>query len=139
MEYIIKLSDRIRQHEGCVLKPYLDSEGIWTAGIGRNLEAVPFSQDEVELMFQNDLRRAQNGAETLFPYSELNEVRRGVLTEMVFQMGVAGVSKFKNFLDAALHHDWQRAHDEMLDSKWAKQTPGRAKELAGIFLSGEIA
>jgi lysozyme len=55
---------------------------------------------------------------------------------MVFQMGVAGVSKFKRFLAAALAEDWQRAHDEMLDSKWAKQTPSRAKELARVFIEG---
>lgn len=135
----MSLSDRIKQHEGKRFKPYEDSEGILTVGYGRNLEAVPFSQDEIDLMFENDLRRAVEGSKTFLCYTGLDDTRRGVLTEMVFQMGVAGVSKFKKFLNAAAQHDWQNAHDEMLDSKWAKQTPGRAKELAGIFLTGEIA
>jgi lysozyme len=128
--------ERIKRHEGKSSRPYLCSEGYTTVGYGRNLERVPFSEDEMDLMFENDYRRALDGAEGFFCYSQLNDVRRGVLIEMVFQMGTFGVSKFRRFLDAALERDWQRAHDEMLDSKWAKQTPQRAQELAGIFLKG---
>jgi lysozyme len=136
MPTLNNLKSRIKRHEGKRERPYEDSEGILTVGYGRNLEAVPFSQDELDLMFDNDFRRAQDGAEGFFCYSQLNDVRRGVLIEMVFQMGVKGVSKFKRFLDAALTENWQMAHDEMLDSKWAKQTPSRAKELAEVFLRG---
>ena len=132
----MNVKDRIKKHEGKRFRPYKDSEGILTVGYGRNLEAVAFSQDEIDLMFENDFRRAQDGAESFFCYSQLNDVRRGVLIEMVFQMGIYGVGKFEKFLAAAFAEDWQKAHDEMLDSKWAKQTPSRAKELAGVFLRG---
>jgi lysozyme len=118
-------------------KPYYDSEGVLTAGYGRNLAAVPFSRDEIDLMFENDFRRARDGAESFIIYPHLNRARRGVLVEMVFQMGVHGVSKFRKFLAAALEADWQAAHDEMLDSRWHDQTPERAQELARIFLRGE--
>lgn len=132
----MSLRDRIKKHEGCVTVPYYDSEGIMTVGIGRNLQAVPFSEDEIELMFSNDLRRARAGAKTFECYVDLDPMRQGVLTEMVFQMGVNGVSKFKKFLIAANNHDWATAAEEMLDSKWAKQTPERAKSLAKLFLRG---
>ena len=132
----MSLRDRIKKHEGCVTVPYYDSEGIMTVGIGRNLQAVPFSEDEIELMFSNDLRRARAGAKTFECYADLDPMRQGVLTEMVFQMGVNGVSKFKKFLIAANNHDWPTAAEEMLDSKWAKQTPERAKSLAKLFLRG---
>ena len=56
---------------------------------------------------------------------------------MVFQMGAAGVGRFVKFGNAAMRHDYETAAIEMLDSKWAKQTHGRAKELAGIFERGE--
>lgn len=133
----MSLEDRIKRHEGCRDKPYMDSEGIMTVGYGRNLEAVPFSQDEMDLMFKNDFERARQGAETLYVYEFLNRARRGVLIEMVFQMGISGVQKFKKFLTAALQSKWQEAHDEMLDSRWHDQTPERARELATIFLRGE--
>ena len=132
------LEDRIKLHEGCRLRPYQDSEGIWTVGYGRNLESAPFSRPEVELLFANDFKRARQGAEMLHVYDSLNEVRQGVLVEMVFQMGYQGVRRFKKFLSAAIQEKWADAHREMLDSKWAKQTPDRASRLAYIFKTGEL-
>jgi len=133
----MKLSDRIEQHEGRRNRPYRCSRGKLTVGVGRNIDDVSFSDDEIDLMLKNDIRRARNGAETFLAYQSLNEVRRGVLVEMIFQMGVAGVAKFRKFLEAAYMHEWQTAHDEMLDSRWHKQTPTRAKKLAEIFLHGK--
>lgn len=132
----MSLKDRIKRHEGKRFEPYEDSEGILTVGYGRNLRDVPFSQDEIDLMFDNDFLKARQGAETFIAYKEMNEIRQGVLIEMIFQMGIRGVSRFRKFLQAALLHDWARAADEMLDSKWHKQTPERAEELARLFLRG---
>ena len=132
----MSLKERIKRHEGKRYQPYEDSEGILTVGYGRNLRDVPFSANEIELMFDNDFLRASLGAESFDAYQQMNEIRRGVLTEMVFQMGVNGVSKFKKFLAASFAHDWTRAADEMLDSRWAKQTPERARELAKLFMRG---
>ena len=132
----MSLKERIKKHEGKRFEPYEDSLGILTVGYGRNLKDVPFSQDEIDLMFDNDFKRASDGAESLEPYYFLDEIRRGVLIEMVFQMGVQGVSRFKKFLRAACDGDYARAAEEMLDSKWAKQTPERARELAKTFLRG---
>jgi lysozyme len=133
------LAQRIERHEGKRNKAYKDSAEILTAGIGRNLEHVSFTDEEVYLMFRNDLTRAKQGAETFYVYQKLNDVRREVLIEMVFQMGVRGVNKFKRFLKAAQSRDWEGAHKEMLDSKWYKEdSPGRALELANIFRSGRL-
>ncbi len=129
--------DRTKRHEGCRPKPYRDSEGILTVGYGRNLEAVAFTTGEINLMFQNDWAWAKQNAETFIVYEHLNEARRGVLIEMVFQLGARGVKKFKRFLAFASLGDYEQAHDEMLDSKWHKQTPSRCEELANIFLRGE--
>lgn len=131
------LKSRIKTHEGCRLTPYRDSEGVLTVGYGRNLEAVPFSQGEVDLMFENDFARAKQHAETFVVYESLNEARRGVLIEMLFQMGARTVGEFKKFLNYAQQGDYERAHEEMLDSKWHFQTPARCEELADIFLRGE--
>ena len=132
----MSLRSRIKTHEGRRFEPYEDSVGVLTVGYGRNLRDVPFSQDEIDLMFENDLNRARDGALSIPAYHEMNELRRGVLIEMVFQMGASGVSNFKNFLNACMHHEWARAAEEMLDSKWARQTPERAQELARVFLRG---
>jgi hypothetical protein len=49
-------------------------------------------------------------------------------------MGVSGVMKFSRMWAAIRGEAWDRAADEMLDSKWAKdQTPRRAAVLAWRF------
>jgi len=132
----LSLRERIKKHEGYATVPYYDSREVLTVGYGRNLRDVPFSEPEIELMFSTDLARARAGAQTFDCYKELNKTRQDVLVEMVFQMGANGVSKFKKFLAAANDHEWVWAAEEMLDSKWAVQTPKRAKELAKLFLRG---
>ena len=47
-------------------------------------------------------------------------------------MGLGTVAKFKLSMKAFENKDWEEAANQMLDSKWAKQTPNRAKELADI-------
>lgn len=131
-----ELERRIKRHEGCRFEPYKDSEGILTAGYGRNLEAVPFSQDEVDLMFANDLDRAWTQAAQIPSFHYLNEVRQGVVVEMIFQLGLNGTMRFKKFWAAVDKSDWGLARHEMMDSKWSKQTPSRAKELSEIFFKG---
>jgi len=132
----VNLEARIKLHEGCRAKPYKCSEGFLTVGYGRNLDAIPFNKAEIDLMFKYDLERARLGAETFYVYEFLNEARQGVLTEMVFQLGVNGVHKFKNFLSAALQCKWAEAAKEMLDSKWHTQTRKRCELLANIFERG---
>lgn len=132
-----RLARRIERHEGRRNKAYKDSKGILTAGIGRNLEAVSFTDQEVDLMFKNDLARAKQAAETFYVYEFLNETRREVLIEMIFQMGLKGVGRFKKFFRAALAKDWEGARNEMLDSKWHREdSPARALELANLFCRG---
>lgn len=127
---------RIRQHEGYRQFPYKDTVDVLTIGIGRNLEAKGLNHDEVELMFNNDFRDAEQAAASLDCWTRCNEVRRGVLVEMVFQMGLGGVLTFEKFLAAAEDEDWEEAADEMLDSRWARQTPRRARTLADTMRNG---
>jgi len=129
--------DRIKKHEGKRNKPYKDTVGKLTIGYGRNLDDVGLSDAECDYLFANDYARAEQMARSFYVYEFLNEARQGVLVEMCFQMGRAGVARFKRFLEAAQRKDWDAAALEMLDSTWAKQTPGRAKELSEIFRSGE--
>jgi lysozyme len=134
-ENFATLKARIKGHEGRRFVPYRDSLGILTVGYGRNLNG-PFTQHEIDIMFESDFDKARRAAETFVCYSSLSPARQGVLIEMIFQMGVYGVKKFRRFLDACLEQDWQAAHNEMLSSKWHSQTPERAETLARIFLNG---
>jgi lysozyme len=60
-----------------------------------------------------------------------------VIVEMCYQMGVPGVFKFVNMVAALMVKNYERAAEEMLDSKWAKSdSPKRALALAKIMREG---
>ena len=132
----MSVKDRIKRHEGKRNKPYKCSEGYLTIGYGRNLETVGLSDAEIDYLFAADYQRAVELAKSFVVYETLNDVRRGVLVEMIFQMGRTGVAKFKKFLARSSEEDYEAAAVEMLQSKWAKQTPRRAKELSELFRNG---
>ena len=58
------------------------------------------------------------------------EKAQDVIVEMCYQMGINGFSKFKKTIDHLMRKDYKAASVEMLDSRWAKQTPNRAKKLS---------
>jgi len=50
-----RLQNTLEHHEGLRLKPYKDSVGKLTIGIGRNLDDVGISKSEALLLLQNDI------------------------------------------------------------------------------------
>ena len=62
--------------------------------------------------------------------ADIDETARNLVVEMCYQMGQFGVSKFKGMIKALSEKDYKRASYEMLDSRWAKQTPNRANRMA---------
>lgn len=132
------LRDRIARHEGFRGRPYKDSLGFITIGFGRCLDTKGISQDEGLYLLDNDIGDATREVLGALPWVEqMDEVRRGVLVEMCFQLGLDGLMQFKHMLAAAQQQIWDRAADEMLSSTWAQQTPERAQELAGIMRNGQ--
>ena len=120
--------------EGLQLKPYKDTLGKLTIGVGRNLDDRGLSKSEVMFLLENDIKDAVGGAYKLVPsFNRLSDNRKIALVSMVFQMGESGVSKFKNMLSAIEIEDFDMAANEMLDSRWSKQTPNRAKRLSNMM------
>ncbi len=133
----IRTAQVIREEEGTSLEVYQDHLGNLTVGVGHKI--VP--KDKLELgdtisdacctsLFIYDLKRAEDGAAQVYHGASKGSVIFHILTCMVFQMGVAGVLKFKKMLAALKDRDYAGAAKEMLDSLWAKQTPERAQRLA---------
>jgi lysozyme len=119
----------IKKHEGLRLKPYMDSEGIPTIGYGRNL-AVGITKEEAELLFENDFRKAFNHASRFTWFHALSPERKQVIVNMIFNLGPHGFGTFQKMIAALEEHDYDRAADEMVDSKYATQVGKRAQELA---------
>lgn len=68
--------------------------------------------------------------------TRMNVARSAVIVSMCYQIGIQGVLQFKRMWAAIDWQDWQAAADEMLDSRWAKQTPERAQRHAQIMRTG---
>lgn len=133
-----KLVAMIKRHEGLRLKPYKCTAGRTTIGYGRNLDDVGISQSEADMLLQSDLACAYSNVNKIFPkFNNLSEARQGVLCDMIFNMGMDGLLKFKNFIAAINSGNYPVAVKEMLDSLWAKQVGDRANELANIMQRGE--
>lgn len=132
------LRERIKRHEGFSSDPYVDPLGHITIGYGHKVE--PMSQYEAEQLLDVDLRQARIQATSLFDkiWLGLNDTRRDVLTEMVFQMGKEGVSKFVKMRQALVNCDYETAAKEMVNSRWYDQTQGRCRYLAYLMQTGQV-
>ena len=131
------LKATLRIAEGERLKPYKDSEGKLTIGVGRCLDTRGIRKSEQEFMLENDVTDAMLDAGKLPGWHALSDVRQRVLAEMCFQLGLGGVQAFKKMLAAIVDGNFAQAADEMLDSQWASQTPGRAHRLSQMMRTNQ--
>jgi len=131
-----KAADLIREHEGYRDHVYIDSVGIPTCGYGHALIEGSYVPHHIALQFfYQDFRNAISDY-NLFTF-ELDSVRRAVVLNMLFNLGIHRFKKFKKLINALYARDWTLASVEMLDSKWAKQVGKRATELSKMMKSGE--
>ena len=138
MDIRANLINQFLRDEGLRLKPYKDSVGKLTIGIGRNLDDVGISHDEALLFLNNDIDRTEARLRTELPwYLNLDDARKGVLVNMAFNMGVDKLLAFHNTLAFVQSGQYDKAADAMLDSLWAKQVGIRAKRLAEQMRSGQ--
>ena len=136
---IEKTQDRIKKHEGYRNTVYKCTEGFRTIGYGHRcfedegwVDDKKYPKEVLEKQFKVDFNAAARAAEKLYEHdvSGMNPRVLSILTEMVFQLGPAGVGKFKKMLKAITMKDYLEASKQMLDIRWAKQTPKRAENLA---------
>jgi len=144
MEYN-DLKARIKEHEGYRDQVYKDSLGFATIGYGHLVlstdifkEGVVYKKKDLEQVFDNDFNIAKSNANQLIKGLPIHHQAKCVIIEMVFQLGIGGVSKFKKMWKALKQNNYQTASEEMLDSRWAKQTPSRAEELSSVMKSCKI-
>ena len=126
----------IQNHESCSFKVYLDSLGNPTVGFGHHLYVGSTINYKIaKELFEMDWD------ETVKAYYSLNllldPVRRAVVLDMIFNMGLQGFKTFKKMIVALRHGNYQKAANEMIDSQWYEQVGYRAKKLVEMMRSGE--
>ena len=131
-----KLKQQLMRHEGVRYKPYRCSADKLTIGVGRNLEDNGLSEDEVQLLLDNDIKDVLRTCATLPYWKDLNEARRLVRADMMFNLGYKRFKGFKKMEAALREGRWEKAAVEMLDSKWARQVGQRSNTLAVMMKRG---
>ena len=142
-----ELADSVKLSEGFRDHIYKDTEGFATIGWGHKVvyednfeEGKTYSKEELQEVFEKDLNKAIGLARQLMEENDVRDLpttAQHTITEMCFQLGKSGVSKFRNMWKALQEGNFIGASYEMLDSKWNKQTPNRCKKLADQMKSCE--
>lgn len=142
------LMDQIKEdlvrHEGYVTEIYLCSENYPTFGIGHMVTendmehtwpvGTPVTDERILQVFHDDCKVAIADAELLINnLSGHPDFVSRVLVNMAFNIGRPRLSKFKNMLAAIEAKDYNRAADEMIDSKWYHQVGRRSQELVEMM------
>jgi lysozyme len=143
-ETMNEVKESIKVHEGYRNKVYRCSENRRTVGYGHLCvedhweDGREYDKAYLEEIFEKDFENALYNSRTLIGNRNLNHIAQGVICEMVFQLGIGNVSKFKKMWAALDHEDYEEAGNQMLDSRWAKQTPYRCGKLAGTMKSVKL-
>jgi len=159
------LKDQLILHEGLKLRPYKCPANKWTIGVGRNLEDVGLSKDEQLKLFgtcglnrkevidillargiseeealfllDNDIKKCAADVKRFPWFESLDPVRQKVIIDMRFNLGLAGLMGFKRMISALERGDYDRAGEEMKDSKWYSQVGIRGRRLVKMMKTGE--
>ena len=133
----VQLAAQLVNDEGLRLKPYTDTVGLMTIGVGRNLAGVGISKEEAMHMLENDIDRVCDQLDNLIPWwKQLSEQRQQALANFVFNVGITTAMTFKNTLALLQSGQFASAADEVLRSKWAGQVGQRAIRISTMIREG---
>ena len=138
-----KLRGILEREEGIKYEVYLDHLGLPTCGIGHLIlpedeehgceVGTPVSEERVAALFDSDLKTVEDDCWQLFErYEDLPDNIKLVCGAMAFQLGRSRLAGFKKFRAALNARRWSDAADEMVNSKWYRQTTARAQRMVDM-------
>ena len=131
------LKKQLVDHEGLRLKPYKDTVGKLTIGVGRNLDDRGIAEAEAMYLLENDIDECVAHLDKALPWwGDLTPARQHVLLDMCFNLGIGRLLGFKNTLREVQEGNYDAAADNMLVSLWARQVGRRAQRLATMMREG---
>ena len=132
------LVDQLIAHEGIRLKVYMDSVGVPTVGVGRNLRDKGISHAEAMLLLDHDLDEVITDLSGSFPwFVTLDAVRQRVIADLRFNLGPSRFRGFKRMLRMMAERNYVQAAASMRESLWYRQVKSRGVRLVQMMISGE--
>ncbi len=131
------LLSELERDEALRLKPYRDSKGLFTIGIGRCLDTTGISEAEARYLLSNDVTRTVADLDAhLAWWRDLDAVRQRAIINMAFNLGIGGLLKFERTLADLRAGNFVGAANGMLESAWSRQVGVRAQRLAKMVVAG---
>lgn len=136
-----KLRQLLSLHEGRIPHVYQDSLGYWTIGVGHLVDkrmGGKLPDHIIDALLDYDIKEHSDGLLKAAPWvANLDEVRKAVLFDMAFNLGVEGLLRFKITLELIKDGKYKEAAKAMLQSRWASQVGMRARRLAEMMETGQ--
>ena len=135
-----KLIDELIRDEGLVLKPYRDSLGFLTIGIGHLIKKgesfCVITKDQAISLLEEDIQDAERKLDSIFPgWRKLDDVRQRTFVNLSVNLGYK-LADFKRFLHSAKSEDWEKAADQLMQSRWYKQVKLRGPRIVHAIRTG---
>ncbi len=133
--------DRLRAqlilHEDYRDRPYVDTVGQITVGIGHNISAQAIAPDIIERWYTEDVAEALKTCHALYPdFDVYDEVRQRVLLDLAFNLGITKLRKFYATNAAIRRGQWDLAAIHLQDSHWFSQVKTRGPRLVRMLRTG---
>lgn len=146
----------IEPHEGRRKQVYWDTMNHPTIGVGFNLDRGDaetilgslgynksdiirgkiMSDEDIDYIFRKDVEKSIEDAKKLFiTFDKQPEKVQLILVDMIFNLGYGGLSKFVKMRGAVESGNYEKAADEMMDSRWYSQVGNRSKKLVEMMRS----
>jgi lysozyme len=143
-----QMTIELERDEGTRLKVYDDATGRDivpgstcighpTIGIGRALDVNGISVGEADDLVLSDLRRYWVELSRMPWFALLDPIRQRAIMNMRHQIGLDGLLGFSMMIDALATCDYAKAAARGLESRWATQTPDRARRVLAMLLTGQ--
>lgn len=131
-------------YEGLRLKPYRDTLGNWTIGVGHLIRrneilfgspVVPgftLTQSQCLQLLDTDIQNVEYDLDHYLPWwRKLSDIRQDVMVNLAFNLGVVKLSTWKHTLGDIQSGNFKAAQIDLdNDEPWASQVHRRAYNLA---------
>lgn len=137
-----EIKQMIIAHEGKRYRPYQDTLGLWTVGVGHLIgdgKSLPpemnreFSEDEIMAMFEKDYAHHRSAAMNIPGFDKLDGRGQGALTDLTFNMGPSWISKWPKLKKQLEAGDTKGAAQNLEQSKWYGQVGNRAPTIVSLL------
>lgn len=139
----LELINELKREEGFRDRVYQCSEGVDTIGYGFNVKYLskdeldlnggfiePMSEEVATKILEAKVSKLIKAVDEVYSWIDnLPEVVKIGIYDMIYQLGIKGFGSFVNTQKYLKALDYNKAIENIKNSKWAKQTPRRANNL----------